>query len=213
MAKGGTFEGEISKEFSLYLTHMETEDAVWRTEGSGGRVTSKAKANMQVRLDQYGDITYTIPEKTKFWFDVFSVECKTGYAKKTKDKTKTKTTLTHWSLLDMIDSSQKLCQFHEFWEQCLNDAVESKREPILIFRRNRRSPCICMRQDVFSGFIERFGFPDFNILNLNVLFDSLPITIMNLRHFFEWTQQINENIIRKHIIKRILQRKVSYEEK
>ena len=53
MAKGGTFEGEISKEFSLYLTHMETEDAVWRTEVSGGRVTSKAKANMQVRLDQY----------------------------------------------------------------------------------------------------------------------------------------------------------------
>jgi len=113
----------------------------------------------------------------------------------------------------MIDSSQKLCQFHEFWEQCLNDAVESKREPMLIFRRNRRSPCICMRQDVFSGFIERFGFPDFNILNLNVLFDSLPITIMNLRHFFEWTQQINESIIRKHIIKKILQRKVSYEKK
>jgi hypothetical protein len=207
MAKGGTFEGDISKELSLYLTLMKTEDGIWRTEGSGARATSKAKANMQVRLDQYGDITYTIPE-TKFWFDVFSVECKTGYAKKTKNKTKTKTTLTHWSLLDMIDSSQKLCQFHEFWEQCLNDAVESRREPILIFRRNRRSPCIVMRQDVFSGFIKRFGFPGVNIINLNTKFDPLPITLMNMRHFFDWTEQISESIIRNYIVKELLIRRI-----
>ena len=207
MAKGGSFEGDISKELSLYLTHMRTEDGIWRTEGSGARATNKAKANMQVRLDQYGDITYTIPE-TKFWFDIFSVECKTGYAKKTKDKTKTKTTLTHWSLLDMIDSSQKLSQFHEFWEQCLNDAVESKREPILIFRRNRRSPCITMRNDVFAGFISRFGMPGVNTINLTTLFDPLPITIMNMRQFFDWTEQISESILKKHIVRQLLIRRI-----
>lgn len=206
MAKGGNFEGEISKEFSLYLTQMKTEDGVWKTEGSGGRVTCKAKANMETRIDQYGDITYTMPE-TKYWFDVFSVECKTGYAKKTKDKTKTKTTLTHWSLLDMIDSSQKICQFHEFWEQSLNDAIESKREPILIFRRNRRSACITMRSDIFKGFSRHFGTPTVNYLNLNTQFDPLPITIMNMRHFFDWTEQINPHIIRNHIVKQILKRK------
>ena len=205
MAKGGNFEGEVSKEFSLYLTHMKTDDGVWRTEGSGGRVTCKAKANMLTRMDQWGDITYTIPE-TKFWFDVFSIECKTGYAKKTKDKTKTKTTLTHWSLLDMIDSSQQLCQFHEFWEQCLNDAIESKREPMLVFRRNRRSKCIAMHNDIFSGFINGFGNPSVNYLTLNTMFDPIPITIMNLDHFFDWTEQINETIIRKYIIKKLLVR-------
>ena len=206
MAKGGGFEGDMSKELSLYLTHMKTEDGIWRTEGSGARATNKAKANMQVRLDQYGDITYTLPE-CKFWFDIFSVECKTGYAKKTKNKTKTKITLTHWSLLDMIDSSQRLSQFHEFWEQCLNDAIESKREPILIFRRNRRSPCITMRNDIFAGFIERFGMPGVNTINLVTEFDPLPITIMNMRQFFDWTEQINESILKKHIVKRILKRR------
>jgi hypothetical protein len=207
--KGGTFEGEMSKEFSLYLTHMKTEDGIWRTEGSGGRVTCKAKANMQTRQDQYGDITYTNynNQECKFWFDIFSIECKTGYAKKTKNKTKTKTTLTHWSLLDMIDSSQKLCQFHEFWEQCLNDAIESKREPILIFRRNRRSPCITMRNDVFGGFIERFGMPGVNTINLVTEFDPLSITIINMRQFFDWTEQISESILRKHIVNRLIKRK------
>lgn len=57
MSKGGGFEGNISKEFSLYLTHMKTEDGIWRTEGSGARATNKAKANMKVRQEQYGDIT------------------------------------------------------------------------------------------------------------------------------------------------------------
>jgi hypothetical protein len=207
MSKGGGFEGNISKEFSLYLTHMKTEDGIWRTEGSGARATNKAKANMKVRQEQYGDITYTIPE-CKFWFDIFSIECKTGYAKKTKDKTKTKTTLTHWSLLDMIDSSQKLSQFHEFWEQCLNDAIESRREPILIFRRNRRSPCITMRNDVFAGFIKRFGMPGVNIINLITEFDPLPITIMNMRQFFDWTEQISESIIKNYIVKQLLIRRI-----
>ena len=206
MAKGGDFEGNMSKELSLYLTHMKSEDGIWRTEGSGARATNKAKANMQVRLDQYGDITYTLPE-CKFWFDIFSVECKTGYATKTKNKTKTQITLTHWSLLDMIDSSQKLSKFHEFWEQCLNDAIESKREPILIFRRNRRSPCITMRNDIFAGFIERFGMPGVNTINLVIEFDPLPITIINMRQFFDWTEQINESILKKHIVKRILKRR------
>lgn len=206
MPKGGSFEGEIAKEFSLYLTQMRTEDGVWRTEQSGGRVTSRAKANMKTRLDQYGDITYTIPE-CKYWFDVFSVECKTGYAKKTKSKIKKQTTLTHWSLLDMIDSTQKLPQFHEFWEQCLNDAVESKREPILIFRRNRRASCIAMHQDIFNGFTYRFKEPDFNYLILETLFDPIAIVIMNMRIFFDWTQQINESIIKQTIIRQLMKRR------
>jgi len=210
--KGGTFEGEVSKEFSLYLTQMKTEDGVWRTEASGARATSKAKANMQTRMDQYGDITYTIPE-TKFWFDVFSVECKTGYAKKTKDKTKTKTTLTHWSLLDMIDSSQKVSQFHEFWEQTLNDAIESKREPMLVFRRNRRSKCIAMHKDIFTAFLSSFGIPSVNYLTLNTMFDPIPITIINLDHFFDWTEGINNMILKIHVVKKILRRGEYYEKK
>jgi len=206
MAKGGTYEGEISKELSLYLTHMKTEDGIWRTEQSGGRATTKAKANMQVRQDQYGDITYTIPE-TKFWFDIFSIECKTGYAKKTKSKKKKSTTVTMWSLLDLIDSQQIMTQFHEFWNQCLNDAIESKREPMLIFRRNRRSSCIAMHIDIFIGFIKRFGDPTFNFITVNGEFCYLPVTIMNLRQFFDWTEAINPIVVQNYIVRQLMRRK------
>jgi len=213
LAKGGGFEGEMSKEFSLYLTHMKTEDGVWRTESSGARATQKQKAKQKlIRPDMFGDITYTIPE-TKFWFDIFSIECKTGYAKKTKSKKKQSTTLTMWSIMDLIDSQQKMTMFHEFWNQCLNDAINSDREPMLIFRRNRRSPCIAMHNDIFAGFMARFGNPGINIVNVNGDFCYLPVTVMNLRHFFNWTEAISPTVIQNYIVRQIMKRKGTGDEK
>lgn len=212
MAKGGSFENEMSKEFSLYLTHMRTEDGVRRTEASGAKATSKSKAKQKmIRPDMFGDITYCIPE-TKYWFDIFSIECKTGYAKKTKSKKKQSTTLTMWSLLDLIDSQQKMSVFHEFWNQCLNDAIESDREPLLIFRRNRRTPCIVMHNDIFAGFIGRFGYPTFNYVNISGEFCYLPVTIINLRIFFDWTEQISPSIVQNYIVRQIMKRKGSGDE-
>jgi hypothetical protein len=211
MAKGGGYEGEISKEFSLYLTHMKTEDGVWRTESSGARATQKQKAKQKlIRPDMFGDITYTIPE-TKYWFDIFSIECKTGYAKKTKNKKGT--TLTMWSVIDLIDSQQKMTAFHEFWNQCLNDAINSNREPMLIFRRNRRSSCIAMHNDIFRSFMNSFGFPTFNFITVNGEFCYLPVTIINLSQFFDWTKEINNMIVRIHIVRQIMKRKEVGDEK
>jgi hypothetical protein len=211
MTKGGNFTREISKEFSLYLTNMKTEDGVWNTEGSGSRATSRQKAKTKTRPDMFGDLTYTIPE-CKFWFDIFSIECKTGYAKKTKSKIKKTTTITHWSLMDLIDSLQKNPQFHEFWEQCLNDAVESKREPMLIFRRNRRTPCIAMHEDIFIGFSYKYGEFNFNYIVVQFKFTPWPIVVLNLQQFFDWTTDppMNPKWL-KTMVGRIIMRRKIYE--
>lgn len=207
MAKGGSFENEMSKEFSLYLTHMRTEDGVRRTEASGAKATSKSKAKQKmIRPDMFGDITYCIPE-TKYWFDVFSIECKTGYAKKTKSKKKQNTTLTMWSIMDLIDSQQKMTMFHEFWNQCLTDAIESNREPLLIFRRNRRTPCIAMHEDIFDSFISKYDPPDFNYIIIDGEFCYLPVVVMNLRMFFNWTFTIGNHVIQNYIIRTLMKRK------
>ena len=212
MAKGGSFEGEMSKEFSLYLTHMKTEDGVWRTESSGARATQKQKAKQKlIRPDMFGDITYTVPE-TKYWFDIFSIECKTGYAKKGKITKKQSTTVTMWSLLDLIDSQQMMTEFHKFWNQCLNDAINSNREPILIFRRNRRSPCIAMHNDIFAGFIGRFGMFPSNYMNVNGDFCYLPVTVLNLRIFFDWTEAISPIVVQNYIIRQLMKRKGASDE-
>jgi hypothetical protein len=207
MAKGGEFENDMSKEFSLYLTHMRTEDGVKRTEASGAKATSKSKAKQKmIRPDMFGDITYCLPE-TKYWFDVFSIECKTGYAKKTKSKKKASTTITMWSIMDLIDSQQKMSVFHEFWNQCLNDSIESDREPLLVFRRNRRTPCIAMHQDIFNGFALKFGEPDFNLIIVEGGFCYLPVVTMNLRQFFNWTENISSSVIQNYIIRQLMKRK------
>ena len=85
---------------------MKTEDGVWRTESSGARATQKKKAKQAfIRPDMFGDITYTMPE-TKYWFDIFSIECKTGYAKKSKSKSGSLNTI----LFDgNIETPRSLC--------------------------------------------------------------------------------------------------------
>jgi hypothetical protein len=158
-----------------------------------------------VRIEQHSDLTFTMDE-TKYWFDSFSVECKSGYAKKTKSKVKNKVTITHWCLTDLIDSMQQTTQFHEFWNQCLTDSIESKREPFLIYRRNRRTPCVAMHKDIFNAFGGRFGLPDFNYLTINGGFAPLPIVTCNIHHFYDWTMNINYKVIDRYI-KTVLKRR------
>ena len=204
--KGKQFERDMARELSLYLSNNKTNDGVWLTEGSGGRATNRLKANRTVRIEQHGDLTYTMPE-LKYWFDIFSVECKSGYAKKRKSKDKSKLTITHWCLTDLIDSSQQMTQFHEFWNQCLTDSFESNREPFLIYRRNRRTPCVAMHKDIFNAFSGRFGLPDFNYISINGGFVAMTVTTCNLRHFFDWTSDISYKTIDRYIKTAIRRRK------
>jgi hypothetical protein len=55
-----------------------------------------------------------------------------------------------WDVLDLIDSQQKETQLEKFWQQCCRDAEITKREPVLIFRRNNRSTCIAFRTNYFG---------------------------------------------------------------
>ncbi len=139
MAKGGGYEGEISKEFSLYLTHMKTEDGVWRTESSGARATQKQKAKQKlIRPDMFGDITYTVPE-TKYWFDIFSIECKTGYPK-----------TSFWQHFTDVEFGVQ-----EFWQQALDDADKAKKNPMLIYRKKYRSWIVGINRFIHDKLHER----------------------------------------------------------
>lgn len=141
--KGGSFEREISKALSLMLTSFKAEDYVWRNGGSGGRATRRIKSDDNiVKKYDFGDLRPDHPD-VYYFFDLFSVECKSGYAKKNKNKK------TNWCILDCIDSKQDTPMFVQFWDQALNDARLSKRDPMLIFRRNNMQASIAMYFDVF----------------------------------------------------------------
>jgi hypothetical protein len=181
MGKGGAFEREISKEFSQWLTDGKMDDAVWHTSGSGGRATQRKKNNNEVKRYDHGDLRPD-HECTNFFFDIFNVELKTGYAKITKKKGQK--TITMWSFNDLIDSKQDTPIFNSFWEQCCTDSISSKREPLLIFRRTQRTACIAMNDYIFESFKELCGKPIFNYILINT---KNNIVVCNLYQFYNWT--------------------------
>jgi len=131
MGKGGGFEREICSELSKWWTYGERDDIFRRTAGSGGMATSRQKRGRDT-ANQFGDISFS-DDIGKPFIDRYNVECKTGYATKSK-----------WDVLDIIDSKQKETVLEKFWKQCVDDALKSSRIPLLIFRRNGRQKCVCV---------------------------------------------------------------------
>jgi hypothetical protein len=200
MSKGKNFEREISKKLSLWLTNGEDKDCIWYTKSSGGRATRRRKANEHNKRHDFGDLGPDDP-KTNYFFDVFGFELKTGYSKGKKK----------WDMLDIIDSQQKLPIFYSFWSQCQLDCEESKREPIVIFRRERMEPCIAMHSDILDTFVPE---KPFDCLTLNMSNKNKPISICNMYYFFNSTWcMVNPLFIKRKIIPTILKRKYRKEYK
>jgi hypothetical protein len=188
MGKGNNFERDISKLMSLWWTQDKFDDAIWHTSGSGGRATNRKRSNKEAKKEDHGDLKADLPIAQPL-FNFFSIELKTGYAKKTKTKGIIKQ--TNWSLMDSLDSKQQQTQFFQFWEQSQKDADDSGREPILVFRRNNKQACISMYSDIFNAFIKRCNHPEFEYITINFCSEEFcypQISICNLYKFFEWTK-------------------------
>lgn len=199
MAKGKDFEREVSKMISLWLTNGYDEDAIWYTKSSGGRATRRVKQEQYSKQYDFGDLGPDDP-KVNYFFDIFNCELKTGYGKKGKKQT------TLWSILDIVDSKQTTPLFYDFWFQSVHDAEESNREPILIFRRNRRSACIAMHHHIFKCFMNiGIGIPEFDSITVNYA-DIIPtVTICNLHNLIHYTWgKVNESFIKLRIVRTIL---------
>ena len=204
-SKGGSFEREICKRLSLWFTNNKTEDAFWRSKSSGGRGTQRAKnKNKELNIEDFGDIRSDLPEGKPFC-EFFCTELKTGYAKKIKTKEGNK--IHNWSVMDHIDAgkNQKNFQLFEFWEQSKRDAKISKRIPLLIFRRQQKQACICMRIDLFQLFYGWFKTTENKKFSVNFPFILInnyenqdDLVIIGLDDFFSWTQgNINEKFLKQ----------------
>lgn len=197
MAKGGEFEREIAKALSLWWTFEQRDDIFYRSQASGARFTSRWKRGKKTAY-QSGDITCSDPDGQPL-IDYFSIECKTGYATKTKIKNQdgsmaTKTVkskakgvvvkelseMVRWDVLDLIDSKQKEPVLMKMWAQCKGDADVAGKQPLLIFRRNRRLPCVLFERALMEKMESYYGPPKNIILRVDGL------CIMLLSDFFQW---------------------------
>ena len=174
--KGSGFERQIAKELSIWWSEGKREDIFYRSNASGARFTQRKKAGKDT-ANQAGDLSFTDSEG-ELLIKNFNFELKTGYG------TKTKSGITKWDVLDFIDSRQEEPVLMKMWKQCYRDAVSTHRKPILIFRRNGRSPCIAFLAEYFNYLIGFFNLPESSIIQIDGL------VILSLNDFFVWIPNI-----------------------
>lgn len=180
MAKGGNFEREVCAKISKWWTEGERDDIFYRSAGSGGRFTARKKSGKDT-INGAGDVIISDP-LGKPLMDKWSIECKTGYATKRDGE------IIRWDVIDFLDSKQSNPVLQKMWDQCQRDADLSHREPILIFRRNGRTPCLMIRHQYYWQLHGVFGgfYGDFIVVEAGKLF----CVIFPLSQFFEWIPNI-----------------------
>lgn len=114
MAKGGDFEREISKSLTKWLIGKEKPYYYWRMPGSGALATiHEENKNLS------GDIR-SLYKDADFLTDYWSIECKTGYPN-----------TSFWQHFKHL----KNFALKDFWQQCVHDAYNAKKHPMLIYRK------------------------------------------------------------------------------
>ena len=119
-AKGSSWEREVAKFLTKWVTGKEKPYVFWRSPSSGALQT------ISEALDASGDII-ALRDEGKFLTNMFSIELKTGYPQASFDK----------HLKDTKNNDIK-----GFWDQCLKDALKAKKRPMLIFRKKGLQPIV-----------------------------------------------------------------------
>jgi hypothetical protein len=148
MAKGGNYERELSRKFSLWWTNGARDDIFWRTSQSGGRATTRAKKGMTTD-GQHGDLAATDPIGFPF-IQVLTAEFKCGYEG-----------AYPWQLFDSKSArrSKALTQFEKFLRQASKShrLAGASLGPLLVTRRDRREELVFMNARVFKMFKDGVG--------------------------------------------------------
>lgn len=114
--KGASFEREVCKELSLWVSRGQRKDIFWRSAMSGGRSTVALKGGDKLTA-QAGDVSAIDPMGQEF-IETFLVECK-AY----KD-------------LNLKGLFKRLGHLHDFWIKLCEDCETYDKLPFLVAREN-----------------------------------------------------------------------------
>lgn len=157
-AKGSGYERDICKMLTVWLTGKDKPYVWWRSPSSGALATITAQ-----NPNLTGDIISVLPEGG-FLTDVFSIEIKVGYPKSSFNK---------------FFSNAKNNEIEMFWKQATTDAGKSKKEPMLVYKKDRKEPLVFIREYVKNKF------PSLEELNYFILkFGDERVSVFNTDDFF-----------------------------
>ena len=128
-SKGSSFEREVSKKLSLYLTNEKEEIGCWRSSSSGATSTinfkNKKKSTLGLQT-QSGDIIQTIPQGHYNLLDTFF-----------------QTYMVEVKFLKSLDLSPNYStQFQKIMNQLLREKEQSSKHIFFVLKRNGREVLI-----------------------------------------------------------------------
>ncbi len=127
-AKGSNFERTVCHELSMWISRGEHDDLYWRSSMSGGRATVMFKKGGANR-SQCGDITAIHPDGNPLT-EKFLISCK------------------FYKTLNIegavIGNKGGLTAF---WIECVTEAKQHNKLPLLISKQNGTKPFICLNDE------------------------------------------------------------------
>lgn len=137
-AKDGSFTREVCQQLSLWWTGDESQDLLVKSNSSGARATSRAKAGKNVR-GHCGDVAAT-DETIAPLLKLVTIELKRGYGRAT--------------IAELLDaaSSAKSQTYEAFLEQTILSADNAKTPYwLLIHRRDRRRSVVYFPRSLYKA--------------------------------------------------------------
>jgi hypothetical protein len=182
MAKGGEWEREVSKILSLWWTGGERNDVMWRTHGSGGRATNRAKKGKGT-AGASGDLMATHPVAEPL-FEYWLAEAKRGYDAKKGKKTRNSESINVLYWLDRPVGT-KDPQLYRWWLKADKEREQDNRcEAVIIFRRTGKRRCIMMRAEAFGDLHQLNS--EYRGSTIDIRYGHHRFTIMDLEVFLQW---------------------------
>ena len=126
--KGSSFERDICRKLTKFVTGSEKPEIFWRSASSGAKATQDAKSGVKGHMG--GDIV-SVQDSQGMWLtEKFSIECK-SYAD---------------FFFDHLFTPGK-GQIWKWWDQCRRDADDANKRPMLIFKKNRSPIYVMLAQN------------------------------------------------------------------
>lgn len=134
-AKGSSFERQVCRQLSMWVSRYKQSDCLWRTPNSGGRERRK-RLEKTDKGRHAGDIAATAPAG-ELLIRLFIIECK-HYAD------------LKWHHLIYGGDSR----LRKWWNLVYQDGVELERMPMLITKQNFQKPVVLLDRNGRTLFFE-----------------------------------------------------------
>jgi len=159
-AKGSSFEREICKRLSLWLSHGKRTDLFWRSAMSGGRATiaNRLGRGGRIKVRQPGDITAVAIEGAVLT-DRYVIECK--HVRNLQ--------LTAF-LLEGRGAKQSIAGY---WKKLRGEAKRHHKLPMLIAKQNNMPVIVVLENGITDSLSDASWRIDSADLYVVCLFDDL----------------------------------------